>query len=66
MSETMDKAWYTNAEVRELLVEQAETQQDTVREACAAAVRAERARIVKIVEAEQRRSECIRRINSGE
>jgi hypothetical protein len=49
------KAWYTYEEL-EIEV------QEHVRQA----VEDERARIVKIIQAEQRRSECIRRINSGE
>ena len=48
------KAWYTYEELEQ-----------EVREHVRQAVEDERARIVKIVETEQRRSECIRKINEG-
>ena len=48
------KAWYTYEEL-----------QQEVREHVRQAIEDERARIVKIIEAEQLRSVCIKRINDG-
>ena len=48
------KAWYTYEEVEQKVRDQVEQ-----------SIKDERARIVKIIESEQRRSECIRKINEG-